>query len=51
MKRLIDYILSDEFNLKVETVLAWVVPFFIAIMVCRALKFIIEFALYPQNFH
>ena len=51
MERLINYILSDDFNRKVETVLAWVVPFFIAIMGCRVLKFIIEFALYPQNFH
>ena len=51
MERLINYILSDDFNRKIETVLAWVVPFFGAIMVCRVLKFIIEFALYPQNFH
>ena len=51
MERLINYILSDDFNRKVETGLAWVVPFFGAIMVCRVLKFIVEFALYPQNFH
>lgn len=51
MRRLINYILSDDFNRKVDAVLAWVVPVVVAIMVCRVLKFIVEFALYPQNFH
>ena len=51
MERLINYILSDDFNRKLETVVAWVVPFFMAIMVCRVLKFIVEFTLYPQSFH
>ena len=51
MERLINYILSDEFNEKVETVVAWVLPFLVATMIGRVLKFIIEFTLYPQNFH
>lgn len=51
MNRLIEYILSDAFERKVNTVMAWVLPFFGAIMIARILKFIVEFILFPASFH
>lgn len=51
MNRLIEYILSDAFEQKINTVAVWVVPFFGAIMVARVLKFIVEFILFPASFH
>ena len=51
MEQLIDYILSDDFNNRVEAVFGLLAPIFGAIMVCRVLKFIVEFILYPANFH
>lgn len=51
MNRLVEYILSDAFERKVNAVMAWVFPLFGAIMVARILKFIVEFILFPADFH
>lgn len=51
MQRLVDYILSDEFNHRIETAASLLMLLFGAIMVCRIIKFIVELILYPANFH
>lgn len=45
MRCLVEYILSDAFERKVNAVMAWVLPLFGAIMIARILKFIVEFIL------
>ena len=51
MNRLVEYILSDAFERKVNAVMAWTFPLFGAIMVTRIIKFIVEFILFPASFH
>ena len=51
MNRLVEYILSEAFERKVNAVMGMVLPILAAVMVARILEFIVEFILYPANFH
>lgn len=43
LNKIADYIMSDDFNNKVNIVVSWIFPLFGAIMVARIVKFLLEF--------